>query len=370
MKVIVLGATGDMGGRTARELGRTPDVERLTVAGRDFNKARALSESIGGPATPLRVDARDHAALIEAIKGHDVVAGAIGPYYRYEVPLARAAIEAGVPYVSICDDHDAVAAVFALDEEAKAAGVPIVTGAGWTPGLTNILAKKGVSMLDSAKEVHTSWIGSAAEGQGFAVIMHTLHVFSGRVPRFRDGAYTTVRSGSEPTVVPFPAPVGPRKVRHCGHPEVVTMPRLIPGLQEVTLKGALIEPFINALAYAVTRLPLSRSHAAKEAVGRIFKPLLPYLVKIGPRMPAISGVHVEVRGVKEGQPTKVEFAALDRMTTLTALPQVITTLLIGTGTWRPVGVTSLEAHDGPDPDQFLQSLAEMGVTIESSISPL
>src|SRR5690606_1528640 len=107
----------------------------------------------------IGLDVRDHEAVVSALKEHDVAAGAVGPYYLFEERLVKAAIEAKVPYVSICDDHDAAQAVFALDPQAKERGITILTGAGWTPGLTNILAKKGVAMLDKATRVNIAWAG-------------------------------------------------------------------------------------------------------------------------------------------------------------------------------------------------------------------
>ena len=59
-----------------------------------------------------------------------VAASGIGPFYRYEARVARAAIEAGVPYVSICDDYDAAEAVLELDEEANAEGRPRLHAGG------------------------------------------------------------------------------------------------------------------------------------------------------------------------------------------------------------------------------------------------
>src|SRR5690606_38902024 len=134
-----------MGRRAAQAFAQASEVEELTLTGRRLDAVQALAEEIGGPSRAVSLDVSDHDALVAALKGHDVAAGSVGPFYLYEARIAKAAIDAQVPYVSICDDHDAAEKVFALDGLAKERGVTILTGAGWTPGLTNILAKKGAA---------------------------------------------------------------------------------------------------------------------------------------------------------------------------------------------------------------------------------
>jgi lysine 6-dehydrogenase len=136
MKIIVLGGAGDMASRAVRELAAEPDVTAVIVADYNQGAAESLASELGAKVSAAWVDASDHEALVAAIRGHNAVASGIGPFYRYEAAMARAAIEAGVPYVSLCDDYDAAQAVLELDDAAKAAGVTVLTGLGWTPGLS------------------------------------------------------------------------------------------------------------------------------------------------------------------------------------------------------------------------------------------
>lgn len=368
MRVILLGATGAMGRRAAEVLARTPDVEELTLAGRRLEAVQALAQELGGPSRALKLDVSDHNALVAAIKGHDVAAGAVGPYYLYEVPLAKAAIEAKVPYVSICDDHDAAQGVFALDSVAKERGVTILTGAGWTPGLTNVLAKKGVAMLDQATKVHIAWAGALADADGTASLLHALHIFTGEVPSFTGGRQAMVRAGTGRQIVAFPQPVGPVDVYHTGHPEPITIPRFIPGLEEVTLRGGLTEDLVRSLTLLLTRMGLTRTPAARDRLLRFMQPFLPLIQKLsGPPRP-ISAAHVAVHGVKDGKPAVVEMAAVGRMRDLTALPHAVATLMVGRGEVSAPGVIAPEAPGGPDPDRFLAALNALGLTVETRVS--
>lgn len=366
MKVAVLGGTGDMGSLAVRELGRVPDVGLLTIVGRNSDKAKALAAEVGGRARGVAVDARDHNALVEVIKGHDVVAGALGPFYLFEVPIAKASIDAGVPYVSICDDYDAAQGVLALDQEARDRGVTFLTGLGWTPGITNVFAKKGTELLDSASQVHISWAGASADAEGMAVILHIMHIFTGLVPTFANGTWQQVRAGSGRRMVTFPEPVGEVAVYHVGHPEPVTIPRFLPGLQEVSLRGGLAEGFLNYVSIGIARLGLTRTPERRARLAHLMKPTLPMLEKLGAKARPVSAAHVEVRGIKDGRPAKVELAVADRMVKLTSLPLVIGTLMMGRGEIHSPGVLTPEADDSVEPDRFLKALTDYGLDLHIS----
>lgn len=356
-----------MGRRAAQVLARSPEVSELTLTGRDLTKVRTLAKELGGPSRGIALNVDDHDAVVAALQGHDVAAGAVGPFYLYEVPIAQAAIEAGVPYVSICDDHDATEEVFRLDAQAKDRGVTILTGAGWTPGLTNVLAKKGVAMLDEAKEIHVAWVGALADADGEASMLHALHIFTGHVPSFLDGKPTKVRAGSAPRPVTFPQPIGTVNVFYTGHPEPVTIPRFIPDLDAVTLRGGLMEAFVSRLALLLTRLGLTRTPVARQRLLRVMQPFFPLLERISGQSRPISGAHVEVHGLKGQKKARVEMATAGRMQELTALPHAVATLMVGRGEVHHPGVIAPEAPGGPDPERFLAALEELGIVVETRL---
>lgn len=356
-----------MGRRAAEAFVKAPEVEELTLTGRRLPAVEALAKELGGPSRAMRLDVSDHQALVSALKGHHVAAGAIGPYYLYEARIAKAAIEAKVPYVSICDDHDATEQVLALNDLAKERGVTILTGAGWTPGLTNILAKKGVAMLDKATKVNIAWAGALADADGVASLLHALHIFTGDVPTFSQGRPATVRAGTGREVVTFPQPVGPVPVYHTGHPEPITIPRYIAGLDEVTLRGGLTEPLVIRLTLMLTRMGVTKTPAARDRLLRLMRPFLPLIQKLsGPARP-ISAAHVAVHGFKNQKTARVEMAAVGRMRDLTALPHVVASLMVGRGEVCVPGVIAPEAPGGPDPDRFLAALRDLGLAVETRI---
>lgn len=361
MKIIVLGGAGDMARRAVRELAAEPEVTAVTVADRNLAAADRVASELGDKVRPVWVDANDHEALVAAIEGHDAAASGIGPFYLYEARVARAAVEAGVPYVSLCDDYDAAQAVLELDELARVAGVTVLTGLGWTPGLSNLLALKAAQQFDLVDEVNVAWGSSASDSEGYAVILHTMHIFTGRVPSFQKGRLLRVPAGSGKEVVLFPPPVGRVTCYHLGHPEPVTLPRFLPGLRTVTLKGGLSEQPLNDLALWLARLRLTDTPAKKEVLGQIIKATLPLLSKLGEAEEPCSAVRVDVGGWTGGEYHQVSYGAAAHMPDLTGLPLALGALLLARGEIDCPGVVAPEACIEPEP--FLAELARRGVPI-------
>lgn len=361
MKIIVLGGAGDMASRTVRELAAEPDVTKVTVADCNLEAAERLASELGDKVSPVWVDANDYAALVEVIRGHDAAASGIGPFYRYEARVALAAVEAGVPYVSLCDDYDAARAVLELNEAAKAMGVTVLTGLGWTPGLSNLLARRGAERLDLVDEVNVSWGSSASDSEGYAVILHTLHIFTGLVPSFQKGRMVDVRAGTGKEVVLFPPPVGRVNCYHLGHPEPVTLPRSMPSVRTVTLKGGLSEQPLNDLAIWLARLRLTDTPAKKDLLGQIIKATLPFLSKLGEAEEPCSAVRVDVGGWANGVYRQVSYGAAAHMPELTGVPMAIGALMLARGDLHMPGVVAPE--DCIEPDPFFAELERRGVAI-------
>lgn len=363
MKIVVLGGSGDMGSAAVRDLLAFTDVRRVTIAGRNITAAEKLVSTLGDArAVVQKVDATSQADLIRVIRGHDVAAGALGPFYRFEKPLVEAALAAGVDYVSICDDHDAVQAVLPLDRTASAQGRKILTGLGWTPGITNILARRGYDELDDVEKIQVYWAGSAGDSAGLAVILHTLHIFTGRVASFRNGEHIEVLAGSGKESIDFPSPVGRITVFHLGHPEPVTLPRYLPGVREINLKGGLAENYLHGLAKTIAALGLTSTASRKQKLGAIMKKILPLFP--APKKRRLSGARVDITGVRHGNKVRITYATADRMNRLTGIPLSIGASMLARGKIERTGVYGPEAKGAVNPEDFLQELARRGIKIE------
>jgi saccharopine dehydrogenase-like NADP-dependent oxidoreductase len=226
-----------------------------------------------------------------------------------------------------------------------------------------VLARKGAQQFDLVDEVNVAWGSSASDSDGYAVILHTLHIFSGLVPSFQKGRLLDVPAGTGKEVVLFPAPVGRVNVYHLGHPEPLTLPGSLPSVRAVTLKGGLAEQPLNALAIWLARLRLTNTWAKKDLLGQVIKATLPILSKLDRAEQPCSAVRVDVGGWCDGVYSQVSYGAADHMIELTGLPLAIGALMLARGDIHQPGVIAPEVCI--EPDAFLAELEKRGVTIHN-----
>ncbi|MBU1670609.1 MAG: saccharopine dehydrogenase NADP-binding domain-containing protein [Actinobacteria bacterium] len=370
MRVVALGGAGVMGRFGVRDLVSKDSVEELLIADYDIEAARAVASELGAKCSARGVDANDHEQMVSTVKGYDVAMGTIGPFYKYEKKVARACIDAGVDYVSICDDYDAAAAFLELDAEAKKAGVTAITGVGWTPGITNVFARLGADQLDEVDEIATSWACDPADTAGKAVTLHYIHAVTGMIPSFIDGRLAYIKAGSGLEKIRFPETVGECNVFHAGHPEPVTIPHFI-NARTVSLKGGLTDPFLVGLTSTLVGMGLTKTERRKDLVGGFFNKILPYLESIGKPPVTCSACRTDITGKKDGKWTHLAYGAAEHMDKLTCLPTSIVVQMVGEGLITEKGALPPEAC--VDPREFLKRLAEGGVRIfegDEMVKPL
>lgn len=105
MRVLALGGAGQEGARAVADLAKSPQVDAVVVGDINLEAANRLQASIGSAkVTAARIDATDDQQLAGASRDVDVVLTFVGPYFRFGVPILKAAIAAGCHYVDICDD--------------------------------------------------------------------------------------------------------------------------------------------------------------------------------------------------------------------------------------------------------------------------
>ncbi|MCS7286632.1 MAG: saccharopine dehydrogenase NADP-binding domain-containing protein [Anaerolineae bacterium] len=356
MKIVVLGGCGDMGSHVVHDLLQTSDAE-VVIADYRIKLAEEMASKLGGKARAAFVDATSPTSLRKVLEGADAAVGCIGPFYKFALPLAKAALEAKVNYVDICDDYGPVEEILAMDEAARQAGITIITGLGWTPGITNILARRASEQLDEVDEIHIAWAGSPSDSKGLAVIMHVFYVSTGEVPTWSDGRLIRVKASSGRETVEFPPPLGKVKVFHCGHPEPITIPRYIKA-RNVSLKGALVPEWNNKLLNIFSAFGLINTPARRERIARLIHPI-EGLFRAG-GIPC-SGARVTVKGRKDGQARTISYAVADRMGRLTGIPASIGAQWLARGLIQQKGAFAPEGCIEPEP--FLEELAKRGIKV-------
>ena len=367
MKALVLGC-GEMGAVAIEDLYRHGNFDKILVGTRSLAKAKKVLAGLRGKKAKVaarRVEAEDAAKLIDLMKSFDVVVNCVGPNYKYEVRIAKAAIKAKVNLIDINDDYKTTFEMFDLDARAKKAGIIIILGLGASPGVNNIIARAGAVELDEVEEIHTAWVMSAADPGGLALSYHLLFSLSGKALTWQDGNLVEVQSfvdGKER--MEFPEPVGTIDVYHIGHPEPLTLSRCFPGAKYIDDKASFNPPLINDIIVSLGKMV--RDAAGPITVGKtLIDPMdfaAAYLLnkcRSIKGIPKPGALRVEVKGKKAGKTKRIIYSSCGRIVHGTGMPASIGAQMLVQGKVRGTGVQPPEQCI--DPNEFLQAILSRGI---------
>lgn len=358
MKILVMGGAGDMGSKTVEDLAVAAGVERVTIGDRNLAAAKQLAARLAGSTaevSALAVDAVDHRGLVEAMAGQDVVASALGPFYLFETRLVRAALEARVDYISICDDWSAVQdTIIRFDGPARELSRMVISGCGVSPGMSNIGVRLLADQLDHARKADVLVYMPMDSGEGEAVTKHTLFIFGTVVPVFRNGATIMLPAGSLHRTVEFPR-FGQLKVWNIGHGEPVTVPRHLPELEEVNIMLGMGKG--TEAVVALGRLGAFSSPGRIDRMARLLMKVSPS--KTGPT--SEGALRIDVSGEKDGSPCTLSIYGTGTMRDATGIALSIGARLLA-GKRLTVEQGGVYGPEGCfNPGEFLSMMGESGI---------
>ena len=371
MRVLVIGGTGGMGQGVARDLIKQGQIKEVILGDINTDPNRVQEKLRASEKVSLaKIDVNDHDGLVSAIKKIDVVINCAGPFYKTAVAVARAAVEAKVNYIDICDDYEAAEILFAsdIDKAAKEAGITVLTGMGSDPGTNNVLVKWYANKLDHVEEIYLYWVVSIAELSG-AAWDHSLHMILGKIPQYLDGKLEHVEGGSGEEIERFLEPLGECLISYVGHPQPFTIPRYIKGVKKVVIKGALIPLWVDRLIKEQKATGLLNNKPIEVKGAKI----VPYdmTLKLWDTIPndrdngpAASGLKVIVKGEREGKQVTYTADIVGRMAPGTGLPASIAALMMDAGEVTEKGVVAPEGCINPD--RFLSELLKRGAKIHQT----
>ena len=312
------------------------------------------------------------------MRSADITVSTAGPFYKYGVKVIKAAIAAGTNFVDIMDDYNSTAEALSLSSEAERAAV---ISAVASPELTNIFAMHGVNKLEEVDEIHTFWCESAVDPTGPAAVFHWLNAIHGNIPTYRGGKWVDVPAMSEPETVSFPLPINGIELYHVGHPEPLTLPRYVKGVQVVTNKGAIYPLGMSELykALSMAGFGSDREFIVRKDVSMPLRELSTRLVRAMPhfapdmfkklaaeaneRYGDIGSVFkAVVKGKARGEVREYSYETVSTTTPLvTAVPAAIATLMVLRG---DVTVKGVHAPEGAlDPAVFLNDFKGNNLTV-------
>ncbi|MHB8671792.1 MAG: NAD(P)-binding domain-containing protein [Acidimicrobiales bacterium] len=320
MRAAVVGV-GAVGGRAARQL-LSRGVEDLLIVDRDGARAEAAAEALGPPARTSPASGNLDFAGCEVV----LLAGP-APHE----PLAARALEVGASVVSCGDDLDDVGALLRLDAEAHERGLHLVIGAGFSPGLSCVLARHAARGFERVDEIHVAKMGIG--GPSCARQRH--RALGGGALDWRDGAWVRRAGGSGRELCWFPDPVRGVDCYRGAAPEALLMSRAMPGVRRVTARLA-----ANRRDRLTAHLPMLRPPHPEGGLG---------------------AVRVEVRGRHGNAVGERVLGAVDRAAVAAAAVMAVASRWVVEGRLERAGAAGLGSLAEPGP--FLVALAELGVKV-------
>jgi hypothetical protein len=345
-----------------RDLLESPEVSGIVLVGPAEQNLPALAAACD----PERVVAAPVLFTVEGISsafsGLDVALACLEGAGEPELTAFEAALVAGIPYVSSCEDPETIEAMLGQRSPANGAngfvGVA-VPDMSWSPGLSNILVRAASERLDSIDSVRISWTVSRRD-EG-ADIDRLLAAWSGDAELIEAGERRRRPAGTRADRRFFPPPVGWQRVSLARGAEVLTLPETL---------GDVGSLFVEAGMDGGSAASLARAAARPSRTPGAARPARPSLVALGrsaiaglspasARSSGWSALRVDVAGRSAGVERIETYGIVDHLGNLATVPLVVAGLLAGWGEVQTKGVSPPESAF--EPGRFLALLAERGV---------
>jgi len=226
MKVLVIGASGQIGAWTVKDLVDHYDAE-IIAADLSLERVKKLAQQVGKEnVTPIKLDATDPGAVRAAGKGVDVIHNSA--WYELNIKIMPVAIDLGVHYSDLGGFYDHTLEQLKYDKKAKDAGVTCVLGMGSSPGITNVCGAAGARKLDSVRDIsiYCSW-GTKVKNDNAAFPTYSIRTVLDEVTQepgiVENGKKKKVPALSGMTEVLMPDPAGKVVAYYVKHSEPATM---------------------------------------------------------------------------------------------------------------------------------------------------
>jgi saccharopine dehydrogenase (NAD+, L-lysine-forming) len=235
-----------------------------------------------------------------------------------------AALESGASYLDLVTNRDIFQEQLDRDSEFRKSDLTAILGLGITPGISNLLAKKGANELDSVGSIYFRTYGSGGAGDTEYKNFPFISMFSPKTfiqewveePAlvYRNNKFMELPHFSGEEEWELPKSLGITTLYNCYHDEVETIPRNADLLKEpstVEYKYALSQKAKNALL--VLRQIGLTSEKPVEIMGKKVVPidlvsrLLPDPHDLVGKVKYSGCMSIEVNGTKKGKKTSYTY---------------------------------------------------------------
>ncbi len=320
MTKVGISGLGAVGSQLLQRLYARTDIDQIVIYDSDYLKLEKY----------LRFDSKK----IEASSLSKIEQGALDLLFLctpsgQQLEYAHRAVKQGVSVVSSSDRISDVVGMLSLKEAAEANNAVVIVGAGFSPGLTCVLATFLSEKFDVVDEIHI-----AKDGTGGPSCARQHHRAMKRPSLdWRDGKWVRRPGGSGRELVWFPEPVGGADCYRAALPDAALLQPLFPNVSRIT----------------------ARLSATRQDRFTSWLPMLTPPHNDG----GIGAVRVEVRGrINERRETKILGAAATPSTTSAIISEMLLPHILASHFYGASGVASLVP-----PNQFISELGRKGVKL-------
>lgn len=360
MKILVLGGTGNQGRFAMEKLIVDDCFDEIVVTGRNVEKGEKYVKELNNDKVRFeRVDVLDKEALLPLMDQADVVANCSGPFYKLLPATIDTFLESKCKkYVDYCDDIAAFEEVITDENQkiAKEKGKQIIIGLGGSPGVIPIEVMAAAELMDEPQKVAFYMLMDELSEGGPAVWDHMLENFNGIVSTWEGGKLVerqglSVVEEHEFDDYVFPG-VGKAKVYDLGHPEVYTLPKVLPNLEEIKIKCSMFPLSVQGMVNDMSRIGLLENDpiqvgdvevAPRAVLLELMKVLYygdsPGFLDPSYREPEerMGGATTIVYGVKDGKNVRYESSWITEMGPITSFPLAIAARMLANDEIEPMG---------------------------------
>lgn len=239
--ILIVGGYGVVGRLIAGHL--APQFPgRVVIAGPEAARGAALCRALGHGTRALRLDVNDSEQIGAALNGVGTVMACVA---QAEPRLLRAAVACGIGYTDIAPRLAFWEGAEELHRQAVETGARVLLGAGLSPGISNMMARKLADRVGRAERIETSILLSLGDAFGADSLQHVVESLKHPFKLFRNGRYETATPFSDPARTLFSS-LGPRAAYVFPWSDVVYYPKTL-GVRTAVGRLALDPPWVGRL---------------------------------------------------------------------------------------------------------------------------
>ena len=281
---VVLGGAGAIGRVVVRDLFESHRQNRILVA--DSNQSRAMAYAREFQSRRVRghfADCSQVEELSEVLKGYSVVINCT--HHRLNLGVMHAALKAGTHYLDLGGLFYWTRRQLKLDKEFEKAGLTAILGMGCAPGISNLMARQAVDLMDGVDSVKIR-VGSrdfAPQPASFCFPYSARTIIEElTMPPWAwiGGKFRQTQPRTSWEYVNFGSPLGSLWTVRTRHSEVATLPLIFgkKGLKFCDFKVSFDRDFVRELVKRrqagwtvrqFSRLPASRKHTHDYEIVRV-----------------------------------------------------------------------------------------------------